>query len=606
MHRAPLPPRADTLPALDEEDDKVPRGSPCTVAVEVEHLFEYAARRSLGSGAGGRSRCMPLADDDDSPFVDDTSILPRARGDDASGVRPWKIAIVDDEQEVHDVTVLALKSVSFSERGLSFLSARSAQAAKKLLADNPDIALVLLDVVMETDDAGLSLVKYIRDELGYGHVRMVLRTGQPGQAPEETVIRHFDISDYRTKTELTSTRLLTTVIAALRTYEQLQAVEKQRAELERLYVEQKSAYEEIKVLKSALERERDYLREEVKEAEGGGDLVGSSAGFEQVRGQIDAVAKTDATVLVLGESGVGKELVARSIHEKSARAAGPLVKVNCASVPRELFESEFFGHVRGSFTGAHRDRVGRFQLADTGTLFLDEIGEIPLELQGKLLRALQEREVERVGDTRAQKVDVRVVAATNRDLKAAVEAGTFRADLYYRLSVFPLKILPLRERKADIVPLFEHFVAKTCRRHGRPFVPLSREVACMLESYTWPGNVRELENVAERALILSPDGVLRLDAALPELAAAEVLEPSTRSSAHLHEGSTTPVRTMTMPPRGFYTVDEMRELEKQNLVAVLEKAGGKIAGDGGAAELLGMKPSTLTYQIRSFGITRRS
>ncbi|MBX3197433.1 MAG: sigma 54-interacting transcriptional regulator [Labilithrix sp.] len=455
---------------------------------------------------------------------------------------------------------------------------------------------------METDDAGLSLVRYIRDELGYGHVRVVLRTGQPGQAPEATVIRHFDISDYRTKTELTSTRLLTTVIAALRTFEQLQAVETQRAELEQLYVEQKAAYEEIKVLKAALERERDYLREEVKEAEGGGDLVGSSAGFERVRAQIEAVARTDATVLVLGESGVGKELVARAIHEKSARAAGPLVKVNCASVPRELFESEFFGHVRGAFTGAHRDRVGRFQLADAGTLFLDEIGEIPLELQGKLLRALQEREVERVGDTRSQKIDVRVVAATNRDLKAAVAAGTFRADLYYRLSVFPLQILPLRERAADIVPLFEHFVAKTCRRHGRPFVPISRDAARMLETYTWPGNVRELENVAERALILSPDGVLRLDAALPELAAAEALEPPPRASAR----ADAPLRAMTMPPRGFYTVDEMRELEKQNLVAALEKAAGKIAGDGGAAELLGMKPSTLTYQLRSFGIARKS
>ncbi len=546
---------------------------------------------------------MALADDAESPFVDETDVSSNGAGaSPSSSAPPWKIAIVDDEQEVHDVTVLALRSVSFSDRGLSFLSARSAQSAKKLLAENPDIALVLLDVVMETDDAGLKLVKYIRDELGYGHVRVVLRTGQPGQAPEATVIRHFDISDYRTKTELTSTRLLTTVIAALRTYEQLQAVEKQRAELERLYEEQKKAYEEIKALKAALERERDYLREEVKEAEGGGDLIGTSPAFELVRAQIDAVAKTDTTVLVLGESGVGKELVARAIHEKSARASGPLVKVNCASVPRELFESEFFGHVRGAFTGAHRDRVGRFQLADGGTLFLDEVGEIPLELQGKLLRALQEREVERVGDTKTQKVDVRVVAATNRDLKAMVEAGQFRADLYYRLSVFPMKIPPLRERKSDIVPLFEHFVAKSCRKLGRPFVPLSPEATRMLESYSWPGNVRELENVAERALILSPDGYLRLDAALPELAAAEALEPAPRSTARLDEAVS--VRAMTMPPRGFYTVEEMRELEKQNLIAALEKAGGKIAGEGGAAELLGMKPSTLTYQLRSFGITR--
>ena len=572
---------------------------------KVDHLIGYTPRASFDGCSDEGDATMAFADDAESPFIDET-VPPSVKVNAAPAVRPWKIAIVDDEQEVHDVTVLALKSVSFAERGLSFLSARSAQVAKQLLVDHPDIALVLLDVVMETDDAGLSLVKYIRDELGNDHVRVVLRTGQPGQAPEATVIRHFDISDYRTKTELTSTRLFTTVIAALRTYEQLQAVEKQRSELERLYTEQKAAYEEIKVLKAALERERDYLREEVKEAEGGGALIGTSPAFEQVRTQIEAVAKTDATVLVLGESGVGKELVARAIHEKSSRAGGPLVKVNCASVPRELFESEFFGHVRGAFTGAHRDRVGRFQLADGGTLFLDEVGEIPLELQGKLLRALQEREVERVGDTRSQRVDVRVVAATNRELKAAVDAGTFRADLYYRLSVFPLKIPPLRERRADIVPLFEHFVAKTCQKHGRPFVPLSREVARMLESYTWPGNVRELENVAERALILSPDGVLRLDAALPELAGAEALEPMRRSADVREDLRPPPVRSMTMPPRGFYTVDEMRELEKQNLVAALEKAAGKIAGDGGAADLLGMKPSTLTYQLRSFGIARKS
>ncbi|MDF2693494.1 MAG: Formate hydrogenlyase transcriptional activator [Labilithrix sp.] len=541
---------------------------------------------------------MMLEDDLDSPFVDEDSrpTLPD------ENVVPWKIAIVDDEEEVHDVTLLALKNVSFSDRGLSFLSARSARDAKKLLAEHPDVALVLLDVVMETDEAGLALVKYIRGDIGNNLVRVVLRTGCPGQAPEATVIRQFDISDYRTKTELTSTRLFTTVISALRTYEQLERTEAQRAELERAWREQKAACEELAALKKRVERERDYLREEVKEA-GGGSLIGASSVFEQARTQIEAVAKTDATVLVLGESGVGKELVARAIHEGSGRAGGPLVKVNCASVPRELFESEFFGHVRGSFTGAHKDRVGRFELADGGTLFLDEVGEIPLELQGKLLRALQEREIERVGDTRSRKVDVRLVAATNRDLKALVEAGGFRADLYYRLSVFPLKVPPLRDRRADIVPLFEHFIAEACRRLGRSFLSVSPEAIRLLESHPWPGNVRELENVAERAVILSSEGVLRLDLALPELGDGDLPDPAQTSwSAR----PSSPGLFGALPERGFYTADEMRELERRNLAAAVEKAGGKIAGEGGAADLLGMKPSTLTYQLRTFNIARRS
>jgi transcriptional regulator with GAF, ATPase, and Fis domain/CheY-like chemotaxis protein len=541
---------------------------------------------------------MILEDDLDSPFVDEHSRVPSSRVSDV----PWKIAIVDDEQEVHDVTLLALKNVSFSDRRLSFISARSARDAKQLLAEHPDIALVLLDVVMETDEAGLSLVKYIRGDIGNRLVRVVLRTGCPGQAPEATVIRQFDISDYRTKTELTSTRLFTTVISALRTYEQLERSEAQRAELELAWKEQKAACEELAALKKLIERERDYLREEVRQADGG-NLVGASVAFEQARAQIEAVAKTDATVLVLGESGVGKELVARAIHEGSSRASGPLVKVNCASVPRELFESEFFGHVRGSFTGAHKDRVGRFELADGGTLFLDEVGEIPLELQGKLLRALQEREIERVGDTRSRKVDVRLVAATNRDLKALVEAGGFRADLYYRLSVFPLKVPPLRERRADIVPLFEHFVAEACRRFGRSFLPVGPEAARLLEGHAWPGNVRELENVAERAVILSPEGVLRLDLALPEMSDSDLPDPAQTSWS-----SRPPAADLfgALPERGFYTSEEMRELERRNLAAAVEKAGGKIAGEGGAAELLGMKPSTLTYQLRTFNIARRS
>ena len=546
-------------------------------------------------------------DDNDSPFVDDHPSREReSRVTLSAPGSAWKIVIVDDEQEVHDVTLLALRSVSFSDRSLAFLSARSARDARTILEQNPDVALVLLDVVMETDDAGLALVRYIRESLCNEQVRVVLRTGQPGQAPESAVIRDYDISDYRTKTELTSTRLYTTVIAALRTYQQLQAVVSQREELARLYAEQKAVYEEIADLKGALERERDYLREEVSESRSGGPAVlGSSPAFVAMMNAVDAVARTHATVLVLGESGVGKELVARQVHAKSARASGPLVKVNCASIPRELFESEFFGHVRGSFTGAHKDRVGRFQLADGGTLFLDEIGEIPIELQSKLLRALQEREVERVGDTKSQRVDVRLVAATNRDLKACIEAGTFRADLYYRLSVFPVVVPSLRERRDDIVPLFEHFLAKALQRLGRRFIPLTPDNASAVTAYPWPGNVRELENVVERAAILSVDGILRLDAVLPEIAAEEALAPPSRSSVALEGSVVLTPSTRPQPPRGFYTADELRDLERLNLLAVLDRSEGKVAGPGGAADLLGVKPSTLSYQLKSFGITRR-
>lgn len=495
--------------------------------------------------------------------------------------------MVDDELEVLDVTRLALQGVAFGDRELTFLGARSAKDARDLLASNDDVALVLLDVVMETENAGLGLVRYIREELGNATVRIVLRTGQPGQAPEATVIRNYDISDYRTKTELTSTRLFTTVVSALRTFEQLRALQR--------------ANDEIVRLKAALERERDYLREEVKETSGA--MLGTSEAFAKIRSAVSAVARTDATVLLLGESGVGKELVARAIHEASNRAGGPLVKVNCASIPRELFESEFFGHVRGAFTSAHKDRAGRFQLADGGTLFLDEVGEIPLDLQGKLLRALQEREVERIGDARVQKVDVRVVAATNRDLKAAVDAGAFRADLYYRLGVFPIVIPPLRERTTDVLALFEHFVARSCQRLGRPFLTITAETAAMLERYAWPGNVRELENVAERAVILSPDGVLRLDAALPELVALEAVD-GVRANAPSRLPP--PPSPSSLPERGFFTAEEMRAQERANLMRALECAGGKIAGETGAAALLGMKPSTLAYQLKSYGVIKRA
>src|SRR5690348_13424005 len=271
------------------------------------------------------------------------------------------------------------------------------------------------------------------------------------------------------------------------------------------------AFERIEDLTRRLQQENEYLREEVTRAGAFGELVGRGPALEALARQIDLVAPTDAAVLILGESGTGKELVAREVHRRSTRAGKPLIRVNCAAVPRELYESEFFGHARGAFTGALRDRAGRFELADGGTLFLDEVGEIPLELQAKLLRVLQEGELERVGEERTRKVDVRVIAASNRDLRAEAEAGRFRQDLFYRLSVFPVELPPLQKRPEDVPLLAEHFLALAARKLGRPKPRLTLANVQALQRYPWPGNVRELQHVIERAAILSDGARLAID-----------------------------------------------------------------------------------------------
>ena len=340
-------------------------------------------------------------------------------------------------------------------------------------------------------------------------------------------------------------------------------------------------------LRDELERERDYLREEVNVAMNFGRIVGTSPALRRMMERVEAVAETPASVLVQGESGVGKELVAHAIHVHSPRADGPLVKVNCASIPKELFESEFFGHMKGAFTGAHRDRIGRFQLADGGTIFLDEIGEIPLELQGKLLRVLQESEFERVGDDVTRSVDVRVIAATNRDLEQLVVDGEFREDLFYRLSVFPVEVPPLRERGEDIVQLAQHFMEQTCTDFGREVLTLTQAQTANLRAYDWPGNVRELKNVIERAVILSTGKVLRLDLSMPGLKAAveDVADTAIATGEVLSE-------------------KELREFERNNTLKALEQANWKVSGPGGAAELLGVRPTTLADRIRTMNIQK--
>ena len=272
-----------------------------------------------------------------------------------------------------------------------------------------------------------------------------------------------------------------------------------------------AALGEVQALKDRLEEENVYLQEEIRTRHNFGEIIGQSPAIGHLLQAVETVAPTSANVLITGESGTGKELVARAVHRLSPRQGRALITVNCASIPRELFESEFFGHLKGAFTGAVRDRVGRFQLAHRGTLFLDEVGEIPLELQSKLLRVLRQGEFERVGDERTLTVDVRVIAATNRDLRQEIDAGRFREDLYYRLNVFPIEVVPLRRRRDDIPLLAARFVEQAARRFNRPTVRLTNADVRALQTADWPGNVRELMHVIERAVLTAPGGRLRFD-----------------------------------------------------------------------------------------------
>jgi transcriptional regulator with GAF, ATPase, and Fis domain len=346
------------------------------------------------------------------------------------------------------------------------------------------------------------------------------------------------------------------------------------------------AFEEVERLHRQLEMENEYLREEVQGGYSVSGMVGHSSAFQKVLQQIELVSQTDSTALILGESGTGKELVARAIHEGSSRAGRPLIRVNCASIPHDLFESEFFGHVKGAFTGALRDRAGRFQLAEGGTIFLDEIGEIPLDLQGKLLRVLQEGQFERVGDDVTKAADVRVIAATNRNLKEEADAKRFRQDLFYRLSVFPIEMPPLRDRLEDVPDLAAHILDDVSRRLGKTDLKLRQADVLHLQNYTWPGNVRELQNVIERAAITAQGDRMVFD---------------------LPSGSATTPRAAAPAPSSDSPIlryDELRRLERDNLVKALDLTQWKVAGPGGAAELLGAKPTTLASKIKSMDITR--
>jgi PAS domain S-box-containing protein len=350
---------------------------------------------------------------------------------------------------------------------------------------------------------------------------------------------------------------------------------------ERLIAEQKI---------QSLKIESEYLKEELKSLTESDGILGDSKPLMKVMADVKKVAGTDASVLILGETGTGKELVARSIHSSSRRSDKPFIKVNCPAIPPNLIESEFFGHEQGAFTGATKKRDGRFKVADGGTIFLDEIGELPIELQSKLLRVLQEGEFEPVGSSKTVKVNVRVVAATNRDLLKEVKEGKFREDLYYRLNVFQIDVPPLRHRGSDIEKLARAFMEKFSKSNAITLEPLSDVDIARLNSYGWPGNIRELQNVIERAVITSSDGKINLQQALP-----------------LPDGQINTYKpTPDIQEDGVLTDKELRELEKENILRALNKADWKISGKDGAASLLGIPTSTLNSKIKSFGIKRTS
>jgi formate hydrogenlyase transcriptional activator len=364
-------------------------------------------------------------------------------------------------------------------------------------------------------------------------------------------------------------------------------------ELEREQADRKlhAALAEVEALKNQLEAENVYLQEEIRTEHRFDEIVGNSAVLREALRKVELVAPTDSTVLIEGETGCGKELFARALHSRSKRAARPLVKVNCGAIAPGLVESELFGHVKGAFTGAVEKRVGRFELANSGTIFLDEISELPLEAQVKLLRVLQEQEFEPVGSSRTLRVDVRVIAATNRDLDRAVREGKFRADLLYRLNVFPIGVPPLRGRASDIPLIAAFFTASLARKLGKPIRGFNARSMERLMRYSWPGNVRELQNVVERAAILSSGPVLELEGTLLETEAPAEDRPSS---------ALTP---SALPATDRHTLEDV---ERAHIVSVLKTTDGIVGGPKGAAAILGLPPNTLRSRMKKLGIRPRT
>jgi DNA-binding NtrC family response regulator len=464
------------------------------------------------------------------------------------------VCVIDDESSIRESLSNLLRSAGLKVRAFAsaqeFLTSWPLEALSCLVLDVqlPGISGLDLQQELASGDAQIPII-FIT---GYGDIPMSVRAMKAGAI--EFLTKPFRDED-----------LLRAVDQAIERGRQIEQFNN-KPTLKKPYPE-------------------DELRGEISFSE----IVGKSAGLRHVLQQVDTVAPIDSTVLILGETGTGKELIARAVHQRSRRRNKPLVRVNCTAIPKELFESEFFGHARGAFTGAIKDRAGRFEVAAGGTLFLDEVGEIPLELQSKLLRVLQEKSYERVGEEKTRRADVRIVAATNRDLKREVEAGRFRQDFYYRLNVFPLTVAPLRDRKEDIPLLATHFIDLSVKEFGCARPILTRLGLEILQKYDWPGNIRELRNVIERAVILAQGDALEFDV------------PGTSSSVDLTSFGH---RKVDRSEAKYLTESEIRGRERDNVFAVLQKTGWKIKGVDGAAELLGVKPNTLFARIEKMGLKR--
>ena len=451
------------------------------------------------------------------------------------------------------------------------------------LAGTPCAEVVRGDVCHHPDN----VTHTFPDDASLVELNVASYLGVPLRDEDGAVLGHLAVMDDRPMPEeprnlavfrIFATRVRTEMLR-LRAERQLEKVNQRlEGQVAERTKELREALDEVEELKNRLQAENLYLQDEIKVEHNFEDIIGGSPSLKAVLGQVEQVAATTATVLILGESGTGKELLARAIHNLSDRRDRPLVKVNCAALPSNLIESELFGHEKGSFTGAFARKIGRFELAHGGTIFLDEIGELPLELQVKLLRVLQEQEFERIGGAETIHVDTRVMAATNRDLKRAAARGEFREDLFYRLNVFPVSLPPLRHRKDDIPLLVSAFTERFAKRLGKMIDLIPHDVIEAFQSYSWPGNIRELQNVVERAVIVARGNVLHVD---------EPLDVAATESAPLEHVKST-----------------LEVVERRHIIRTLEEANWKISGEGGAAEILGLNPSTLRARMRKLGIKR--
>ncbi|MCG6202141.1 sigma-54-dependent transcriptional regulator [Psychromonas antarctica] len=512
----------------------------------------------------------------------------------ATKILKAKILIVDDQEP----NVILLEQLLL-ESGYTRVTTTMDPEAVCALNNENHYDLILLDLQMPKMD-GFEVMAALKAEDTSDYLPVLVLTAQPGHklqalqsGAKDFISKPFDLVEVKTRIHnMLEVRLL---------YKQLEnnnntleeTVQKRTAELSRTNLQLteeiderkkaeaslQGAYTQIKQLKDKFQAENVYLQQEVARQFNFDEIIGNSKLLSQVFLKVEQVAPMDATVLLLGETGTGKGVVARAIHSRSSRKKRPLITVDCTTLPATLIESELFGRERGAFTGSDSKQIGRFELADGGTLFLDEIGEMPLEMQAKLLRVIQDGEFERLGSSRTIKVDVRIIAATNRNLIDEVRNGKFREDLFYRLNVFPIILPPLRQRKEDISLLVNHFVAKFNKKIGKQIETVSKEALSVLQEHHWPGNVRELEGALERAVILSEGSSLQI---LDRFDTFKKLSPSEDSS-----------------------VKALVELEHDHIVKVLQQTGWRIEGLKGAALILGLNPSTLRARMRKYGIVRQ-